>query len=622
MPTDGLLNPEFSATFWIKTNPIPDRAGILTISPPDTANPGNPNNRSSGFRLFRENVGGNQVLKLNIGSDGDRWFDGGAAAALPLDEWAFVAISIGAAEATVYINGTVVSQGGFPGLDWTGCDLLSIGSGAPRFVEWGHLSEESPLDELRIFNKALSLEDIQAMLNASNPYIPQYPGESFYMPFDGSFSNLIANKAATQVGSPLITADSQEGSGAYEGAVDSYLTYPSEGLLTPEFSAAMWYKLDANPDRAGILVAGPEDTANGGYPDIQNNRTSGFRFFRETGEPGFQRFKLNVGQGGGDAWIDGGQNADVANDAGWVHLAFTISSTKATVYINGVAVKEGDITGVDWSGCDLISIMSGAPRFTEWGHKSDLSYLDELRFFNKALSSEEVAAVYGGEVTPPFFGATLYMPFDGNNIDRVTNTNPTVVGTPGFAGESQVGSNSYAGATDAYLTFPTANLTSDSFSAAMWYKLNASPDRAGILVAGPEDTANGGYPDIQNLRTNGFRLFRETGEPGFQRFKLNVGDGAADTWIDGGTAADVANDAGWIHLAFTISPTKAIVYINGNVVKEGDITGVDWTGCDLLSIMSGAPRFTEWGHKSDLSYLDELHLFNKTLTQAEIQSMM
>jgi hypothetical protein len=214
------------------------------------------------------------------------------------------------------------------------------------------------------------------------------------------------------------------------------------------------------------------------------------------------------------------------------------------------------------------------------------------------------------------------MPFEGNNVDIISGSNATIVGTPGFAGEAVVGTDAYAGATDSYLTYPTADLTGSSFSAAMWYKLDINPDRAGILVAGPEDTANGGYPDIQNLRTHGFRFFRENGDAGFQRFKLNVGNGSGDAWIDGGHDADVANDAGWVHLAFTISPTKAIVYINGVVVKEGDITGIDWTGCDLLSIMSGAPRFTEWGHKSDLSYLDDLYLFDKTLTQVEILAIM
>ena len=64
-----------------------------------------------------------------------------------------------------------------------------------------------------------------------------------------------------------------------------------------------------------------------------------------------------------------------------------------------------------------------------------------------------------------------------------------------------------------------------------------------------------------------------------------------------------------------------MVYINGEVVSRGAFAGINWTGCNLLSIMSGAPRFTEWGHNSDLGLLDELRIFNKTLTQTEIQTI-
>lgn len=67
---------------------------------------------------------------------------------------------------------------------------------------------------------------------------------------------------------------------------------------------------------------------------------------------------------------------------------------------------------------------------------------------------------------------------------------------------------------------------------------------------------------------------------------------------------------------------KAIVYINGVAVAENTITGIDWTGTDLVSIMSGAPRFNEWGHLSDSSYMDELRFYNKVLTPAEIQAAM
>ncbi|MFD0835306.1 LamG-like jellyroll fold domain-containing protein [Mariniflexile aquimaris] len=449
------------------------------------------------------------------------------------------------------------------------------------------------------------------------PYIPLFSNEIFYMAFDNDYVELISVKPTTKVGSPLFAGTSVVGTNAYKGATDSYLTFPTAGLnLGSELSASFWYKVNTDPDRAGVLVIGPPDTAN---PTAQNNRTSGFRFFRENAG-GKQRFKLNVGNGTADTWVDGGAAADVAAGSDWVHMAFTISATSAIVYINGVLVKESPITGVSWTGCDVLSIMSGAPRFTGWSHKSDNSFMDDLRLFNKALTLSEIQNIIA--VTNPYVPAaneTLYMPFDNNYINVVGNTTATKVGTPGYAGEAKKGTNAYAGATDSYLTLPTTGLTGESFSATMWYKVNATPDRAGILVAGPEDTAN---PTAQNNRKNGFRFFRENAG-GKQRFKLNVGNGTADVWVDGGTAADVDPTLNaWVHLAFTISPTKAIVYINGLPVKESAITGIDWTGCNILSIMSGAPRFTGWSHLSDLSYLDELHLYNKTLTQAEIQSMM
>ena len=214
--------------------------------------------------------------------------------------------------------------------------------------------------------------------------------------------------------------------------------------------------------------------------------------------------------------------------------------------------------------------------------------------------------------------------FNGSYTDSYSDIDCTEVGSPGFTDSTGAfeGSNAYLGAADSYLTFPTDGLLNDEFSAVFRYKVNAVPDRAGILVIGPPDTGNANYPDSQNLRTNGFRLFRENAG-GMQRFKLNVGNGTADSWFDGGAAADV--DPGidqWVQMAFTISGTECAVYIDGQVVSQGSFAGVDWTGCDILSIMSGAPRFTGWNHLSDESAMDELKIYKRALTQAEIQAML
>lgn len=439
-------------------------------------------------------------------------------------------------------------------------------------------------------------------------------GEVLYMNFDGNYTDQVSNTDATVVGTPGFAGEAKVGTNSYAGATDSYLTFPTDGLLGSEFSASFWLNINNVPDRAGILVIGPPDAAN---PDAQNNRTSGFRFFRENGANGDQRFKLNVGNGTADSWFDGGATADVTPNTGeWTNFAFTISGTECVVYINGEVVKQGSFSGVDWTGCDVLSIMSGAPRFTGWSHFSDLSYMDELRIYDTALTQEQVykQLALGSQ--------KLYMPFNGTYMDKVTDTDATIVGTPGYSGGNFDGGvgDSYAGAADSYLTFPTDGLMSNEFSASFWMNINNVPDRAGILIMGPEDTAN---PDAQNNRTSGFRFFRENGADGNQRFKLNAGNGTADSWFDGGTAADVAPNTGnWDHFAFTISDTECVVYVNGNVVKQGAFTGIDWTGCDVLSIMSGAPRFTGWSHFSDLSFMDDLRIFDKALSQGEVLSLM
>lgn len=209
--------------------------------------------------------------------------------------------------------------------------------------------------------------------------------------------------------------------------------------------------------------------------------------------------------------------------------------------------------------------------------------------------------------------AVFHMAFNGNYVDEVSSVAATVVGTPSL-GTGGVDGGCYVGAPDSYLTFDGTGLQFPEFSASFFLNVTATQatDRAGVLVMSPEN------PNFDNSRKFGFRFFRENGG-GLQQFKLNAGNGTSDKWFDGGAAARV-NPATteWVHFVFTISATGAKVYIDGVLVKEDTFSGVDWTGCDMLSIMSGAPRFANWNHLSDESKMDELLIYDRVLTQAEI----
>lgn len=220
------------------------------------------------------------------------------------------------------------------------------------------------------------------------PYETQYEKEIFYMPFNGNAMELITITYAEEVGNPGYESGMFEQ--AFKGAAESYLTYPVDTLTNDSISAAFWYHLDpaATVTKAGVLTVGPPSENNG-------DRKKGFRFFRVGNETN-QTFKLNIGKGETEAWFTAG--GDYSMDpatAGWVHVAFTISTDSVAIYLDGEYATGGAFDGpISWTDCEILSIGSGAPNFTVWGHLSDVNSLyDELRFFNKFLTQQEIQAI-------------------------------------------------------------------------------------------------------------------------------------------------------------------------------------------------------------------------------------
>ncbi len=124
---------------------------------------------------------------------------------------------------------------------------------------------------------------------------------------------------------------------------------------------------------------------------------------------------------------------------------------------------------------------------------------------------------------PIFTGEIFYMPFNGDAMELVNVVRATTVGSPTYVPGKVA--QAYRGAEGAYLSYPLAgNLTLGSeFSAAFWYNMQATADRAGILSISPV----GQTGDDQTF--NGFRFFRE-GSSTEQTVKLNVGTGDGNRW--------------------------------------------------------------------------------------------
>lgn len=163
LPTAGLTAPEMSISFWIKTNSAPDRAGILVLSPPGDS-------RNSGIRIFREGTADEQKIGVNFGVGTTEVWMNPIYTFAPDGSWLHVVLSISQAKAVAYINGEQVleylPETPAP-IDWAGVTSMTIGSGQPNFVYWEHFSDLSLYDELHIFNRAITPEEVQTLYNIS-----------------------------------------------------------------------------------------------------------------------------------------------------------------------------------------------------------------------------------------------------------------------------------------------------------------------------------------------------------------------------------------------------------------------------------------------------------------------
>lgn len=224
------------------------------------------------------------------------------------------------------------------------------------------------------------------------------------------------------------------------------------------------------------------------------------------------------------------------------------------------------------------------------GKSSSKSFTFNVTKYTQVLSSE-----------------SLYVPFNSGNDfkDLINFADATITGAPSTTiGKKGV---AYQGATDAYISYPIAGLFGNNnteLSFSFWYKIDASQERAGLVVVGKD----------QN-RAQGFRLFRE----GTKGFKINIGLGGDEFWGDTVPMTNID----WTFVTVTISQTNVKFYYDGVLKYTGNLPKpVDFTGCSMMDIASGGSTFSYWDHKSDKSLYDEFRVYNKELTPTEIQTVM
>jgi hypothetical protein len=254
----------------------------------------------------------------------------------------------------------------------------------------GYLYLDGQIDEVGFWGKALSDDEVTALYNSGN-------GASDYLTLSAvSYYKLdeSSDDASDSVGSNILTnvgtttySVAKINNGAVFNGSSQYFTQPATGNISGNFSISAWIKFDTIAASCNLFT-------DWGASDNKN-----IRIYFDSADA---KIKFNRGNGG--AKEDGTAAMTAALSATtWYHVVFTQSGTTKSIYVNAgtpttaTATYTGAQTGeVMWIGVD----HGGASNFFD-------GTMDEIGFWGKALSDDEVTALYnsGNGVSYPFLSS-------------------------------------------------------------------------------------------------------------------------------------------------------------------------------------------------------------------------
>ncbi|MDO8715791.1 MAG: LamG-like jellyroll fold domain-containing protein, partial [Dehalococcoidales bacterium] len=195
------------------------------------------------------------------------------------------------------------------------------------------------------------------------------------------------------------------------------ITHSSSLDITSALTVAAWVKFDPfTGTLEGIAGKGSPDTAagisNSGWWLSYDNRISQADF-------GYTAFGNSSG-----GWAGGGNNFGTVGDYAfasgtWYHLAFTITGTEAKLYINGA--QYGPTKAISNLSLSDITRSLNIGRPSSDGYYFDGS-IDEVKIWNRVLSSVEISAEYGG-APPSTYALTISKAGTGTGTVTATGIN-------------------------------------------------------------------------------------------------------------------------------------------------------------------------------------------------------
>jgi chitodextrinase len=567
------LNSDYTTVaFWIKVNELPATGEVYPIS-------------FGGWQeRWKVSLPSHGKLIWTTNSEpGISDMDAGDGNELVPGDWTHVAFVHDGTKDIIYINGAQVAEKDVPGTLNTTDKPLGIGYdpiGNGNFLN-------GDMDEVLIFDAALTSEEITALYNTQNTA----PTTSNELVASYSFSgnNLDASayeNHGTATDLNFITDRFGFGNSAYHfnGTSSAFQASNSTQLNSDHTTISFWVKVNSLPASGEVYLM-----SHGGWQE---------------------RWKISLPSHGKPVFTthsDGACCSDMDSGDGnelvageWTHVAFVHDGAKDIIYMNGVQVAEKDVAGaldattyplgIGYNPIDIGNYFDGA--------------IDEVQIFNYALSSADIAAAYATQSANPASGDLVA---EFNFAGDATDSSP--FGNDGIVNGATPATDRFGFATNAYefsgaegiLVDNSAAYNSDFATISFWVKVNELPASGEAYLL-----SNGGWQERWKIS------LPSHGKPVFTTHS----DGACCSDMDSGDGNELVVGE-WRHVVMVHDGTKDIIYMNGVQVAEKDVAGaldptvhpfgIGYNPIDNANFFNGS--------------LDEIQLYNVALSDMEIADL-
>jgi hypothetical protein len=322
-------------------------------------------------------------------------------------------------------------------------------------------------------------------------------------------------------------------------------------------------------------------------------------------------------------WISVGSSISVINE--WDYYVISYHQGVARYFVNGI-INDSVVTTYNNSTSILaIGDRHNAPNyeFNYWGD------IDDIAIYNRALTQEEVTALYTGEpINPPTAcnplptnlhnGLVGYWPFCGNANDESGNGNDgTVNGATLTEDRFGVIGNAYSfnGINNSISVTDNSNLDIlNSISISCWFKKNNFNNKYELLI-GKEGAYNGNQCNYKiqfAAIDNNLAFFTD---PRGQSGCYNQNN-----------CLNLLNTVDWFHVVGVSRNDSMFFYLNGNLVWNSLTLSNQELVINDLPLMFGKAAFSDPNQPTDsfLHYdgqLDDIGIWNRALTADEVQQL-